>query len=119
MQDLRGQTDRGSGVALRRLGQDLALGDLGKLAGDLVPQMPVGEDPDSLGRQNGTQPVDGLLDQGTIAEQAKHLLGGGPAALGPEPGAPASGQNQTVDMFHDVTGRGIRGPASIRGPSGS
>ncbi len=68
MQDLGGQTDCRRRVALCRLGQDLALGDFGELANDLVPQMAVGEYPDSLGRQDRTQPVDGLLDQGAVAE---------------------------------------------------
>ena len=100
MEDLRGQTNGGRRVALGGLGQDLALGDFRELANDLVPQMAVGENPDSLGRQDRPQPVDGLLDQGAVAEQPQDLFGAGPAALGPEAGAPASGQNQTVHMFH-------------------
>ena len=39
LENMRGQPDGGSGVALRRLGQDLALGNFGKLAYDLGAQM--------------------------------------------------------------------------------
>ena len=70
LQNLRGQTDGGSGVALRGLGQDLALGDFRELAHDLGAQMVVGENPDPLGRQHRPQAVDGLLDQGAVAEEA-------------------------------------------------
>ena len=68
MENLRGQTNRRRRIALSGFSQNLALGDLRKLANDLVPQMLVGKNPDSLGRQNRTQPIDGLLDQGAVAE---------------------------------------------------
>ena len=50
LQDVRGQADRRSRVALRRLGQDLLFRNLGKLFHDLRAQMIVGENPDAFGR---------------------------------------------------------------------
>jgi hypothetical protein len=100
VEDLGGKSNGRGRITLGWFGQDLALGNLRKLANDLVPQMIIGQNPDSLRRQHGTKPVDGLLDQGAFAEQAQDLLGTALAALGPEACSPAAGQDQPVNMFH-------------------
>ena len=64
---MRGQTDGGRGVALRRLRQDLVLRNLGQLLDDLAAQMIVGENPQMLGRDHRAKPVHGLLDQRSLA----------------------------------------------------
>jgi len=45
LQNMRGEPDGGSGVALRRLGQNLALGNLRQLLHDLGTQLGAGENP--------------------------------------------------------------------------
>ena len=52
LQNVRGQSDGGSGIALRGLGQNLPLGNFGKLADDFLPQMIVGQNPDALRRKH-------------------------------------------------------------------
>ena len=72
---MRRQADGRRGVALRGLGQDLALWNLGQLPDDLGAQMIVGQNPDALRRDHRAQPIDGLLDQRPLAEESQHLLG--------------------------------------------
>ncbi len=96
LQDVGGESDGGRGVALRGFGEDLALRHFRQLAHDFVAQMIVGENPETLGRDQRAQAIDGLLDQGSLAEEAQHLLGVRAAAAGPEARASASGQNQAV-----------------------
>ncbi len=96
MQDMSGETDGGSGVALRGLREDLLFGNFRKLLNDFAPQMIVGENPDSFGRQHRFQPVHGLLNQGAIAHETEDLLGVFSSATRPKARTAASGENQPV-----------------------
>src|SRR5262245_39179468 len=58
--------------------------------------MIVGEDPEALGRQNGTQSIDGLLDEASLAKKIQNLLGAGAPAARPEPRSAAACQNQAI-----------------------
>ena len=48
------------------------------------------------GRDQGRDPRDGLLEHRAVAEEAEQLLGAVATALGPEPGAAASGHDDGV-----------------------
>src|SRR6185437_14081390 len=61
--------------------------------------MIVGENPEALGRKDGAEAIDGLLDQRAIAEESQDLFGAGAAAARPESGAAAAGENQAVKMI--------------------
>ena len=98
LQDMGGESNSRSRVALRGFGQDLPFGNLGKLLHDLRAQMIVGENPDTFGRQNRPQAVDRLLDQAAVAEKFQDLLGVGPPAARPEPRPAPTGENQPIQM---------------------
>jgi hypothetical protein len=98
LKDVSGKTYGWGSVALRGFGQDLALGYFRQLAHDFGAQMIVGENPKALGRDRRAQTVYGLLDQGSLAEEAQHLLGVRAAAAGPEARTSAAGQNQAVGI---------------------
>ena len=107
LQNVRRQADRRRRIALRRLGQNLALGNFGKLLDDLRAQMIVGQNPDALRRKHRAQAIDGLLDQRPVAEEAQDLFGVGAAAARPEARARGrrreSGRN---DETFCITGSG-------------
>jgi len=63
LEDMRGQTDGRRRVAGGGFGQNLALGDFGKLVDDLGAQVVVGQNPNPVGRKHGPQAVHGLLNQ--------------------------------------------------------
>ncbi len=74
LKNLRRQSDRRSCVALGWFGQNLALGNLGKLPHDFRAQMIVSENPDALRRDHRTQTIHRLLDQGAVAEKFQDLF---------------------------------------------
>ena len=110
LQNVRREPDRRSGVALRRLGQNLAFGNLGQLLHDLGAKLGVGENPDALGRKHRPQAVDRLLNQAAVPEELQDLLGAAAPATRPKPGAAAAGQDQTIVMRH-ATRSEFRAPA--------
>ena len=94
-EDVRRQADGGRGVALHGLGQNLIRGNFGKLADDGAAQVRVGQNPHSLGRDHGGQPLHRGLDQGTLPRHIEHLLGGALAAPRPEARSASSGEDQS------------------------
>ena len=117
MQNMRGESDSRSRVALRGFSQNLPLGNLGKLLDDLRAQMIVGQNPDTFRRQNRPQAIDGLLDQRAVAEKFQDLLGVGPPAARPEPRPAAAGENQPIANVTCLIEPDSRAPASMSGPS--
>ncbi len=112
-EDARGEADAGSGIALGRFGDDLAAGDGGKLLANFVLQIFVGDDPDIFRGHDAGEAVDGLLDEGAVAEEAEDLLGVSFAAAGPEAGAAATGHDERVavmsHLHFSVSVRAARG----------
>ena len=96
MQDVRCESDAWSRVALRRFRQDLLLRNFRKLANDLVAQVIVRQNPDSFGRDDGAEPINGLLNQRPFAEKAQDLFRSRSTAARPEPRTTASGEDQAV-----------------------
>ena len=58
----------------------------------------IGEDPETLGRNDGHEAVDRGLNKAALADDIEHLLGGALSAARPEARAAASGQDETVMM---------------------
>ncbi len=62
LQNVRRESNGGSGVSLRGFGQNLRRWNFWQLLDDFGAQMIVGENPDAFGRKNGAQAVDGFLN---------------------------------------------------------
>ena len=88
-----GQAAGGRGVARHRLLNNLILGHILQLVGDLVGQILVGDNPGLLRSGDRLEALDGLLNHGTLAVQGQNLLGVGAARAGPEARAAASGED--------------------------
>lgn len=98
--------DGGAGVATDGFGDDVAGGEFGELTADFVGLGGAGDDED-VGRGNdGTDAVDGLLEEGAVTEEADELLGGLLAGNGPETFATATGHDDDIALGF---GRGLRG----------
>ena len=96
IQDVRCESDAGSGVALRRFRQNLLLGNFRKLTNDLAAQVIVRQNPNPFGGYNCAQPINRLLNQRPFAEKAQDLLRSRFTAARPEPRTTASGEDQAV-----------------------
>ena len=93
---MRGQPDGRRGIALRRLGQNLALRNFRHCLHNLGAQMVIGENPQALGREHGPRTIHRLLNQGPLSEKAEHLFRVRAAAARPEARAAASRKDEAV-----------------------
>ena len=98
LQQKRCQPDRRRGIASHRLGQDLVRRKDGKLLQDRLAQIFVGDDPEALTCSERCEPLDRLLDHALRAVERQQLLGPAFAAERPEPRAPASGENDGIEI---------------------
>src|SRR5205823_4990018 len=69
------QGDAGGGVAAARLADDLVFRHARELACGLVAVRGGGDDPGPLGGHRPLDAVEGLLQQGTVADEGEELLG--------------------------------------------
>src|SRR5450631_1470531 len=111
---MRRKPDGRRGVALGRLRQNLALGNLRELLYDLRAQLLAGENPEAFGRKHRTQSIHRLLNQGAVPEEFEDLLGAAATAARPESSAAAARENQTVIVRH-ATRSEFRAPALVCG----
>lgn len=88
--------DGGAGIAADGFGHDIFPWQEGQLTSDLGGLGGVGDDENVFGRDDGENAVDGLLEEGLVAEEADELLGGLFAADGPEAFAATAGHDDDV-----------------------
>ena len=88
-----------SGVARHRLPDDLPGRHALQLAGDLMGQVLVGDDPNLLQTGDRLEPLDGLLQHGALAVQSQNLLGVGAAGARPEARTAASSKNHGTEIY--------------------
>ena len=71
---MRGKTDTGRGISLRRFREDLLFRNFRQLSDDLLTKIVVRQHPDTFRRKNGAESIDGLLNERTVAEETEDLL---------------------------------------------
>ncbi len=86
----------GGGVALGGFGEDIFCGEIGEGGADGVFLGGVGEDEDVFPWDEAFEAIDGLCEEGAIAEEVEQLLRRGVAREGPEAGAGAAGEDEGV-----------------------
>ena len=96
--------DRRTGIAPRRLEQDIGLGaDGGELLGDEEAVLAVGHHDRSSKQSRIGDPAHGLLEGRQRAEQRQELLGPVLARRRPQPGAGAAAHDQGDDRLSQFT----------------
>ncbi len=94
MQDMRSERDRRSRVALGGFRNDLRLRHVGQLPDNLVADEIVGQNPDTLGRNQRLQPLHRFLNQRPFARDVQNLFGVPLAAARPETRSAPAGEYQ-------------------------
>ena len=92
------QSAGGRGVTGHRLLDDLPGRNALQLAGDLLGQVLVGDNPGLVQTGQRLEPFHGLLQHGTFAIQRQNLLGVGAAGAGPEARTAASSKNHGTEI---------------------
>jgi hypothetical protein len=98
VQDFCRKPDRRRSVALGGLGENLALRHAGQLPRDLLAQMLIGQNPDSLAGNQLFQPRYGLLDECVFSKEPEHLLGALRSAARPEPSPSPACEDERVKV---------------------
>ena len=93
------QTDGGSRVPSRRLGDDLLCRELPKLTQNGGAQIIVRNYPETTRRSHGRKARDGLLNHGLLAIKRKQLLGAALAAQRPKARASPTGEDYGIEVW--------------------
>ena len=106
----RAQCDCGAGVATHGLANDIFFGQLRQLPPDFRRLNGVGDDENVGQRHQRSHPIHGLLQKGTLPQEADQLLGCLLTTHGPEPLASSASHNdhETVRRTSADDGRGGR-----------
>lgn len=112
--------DGGAGIAAARFGDDVTFGKLRELSADGCGLDLIGDDDHVFGRDDGEHAIDGLLEEGSGAEQGDELFWGAFTADGPEPFPATAGHDDDEAILggeargaffgsrHDGAGFGVR-----------
>ncbi len=92
------QADGGRGITANRLGQDLFGIEIWQLPQDGGAKVIIGDNPLALGRSQGHEAGNSLLDHGLLAVEREQLLGAAFAAERPETGAASAGEDNRIEV---------------------